>query len=116
VTLFQGVPVLGFVSLLLHAASVPIQPGIGFEQNKGQFSSDILFAARPIGYVSATSLVVPPVSIQWAGGNAASAVTPSDPVPFTVNVFTGADPSKWITGIRRYAQVRCPFSASTVPA
>ena len=93
--------------LAVCATTIPIQWETGFETNQGQFRSDVLFGARPDAYVTATSLVLSPdqVTIQFEGANPNPTSNPSGQLPYVVNVFTGADPSKWITGIRQYGQV-----------
>ena len=45
------------------------------------------------------------VRMHLAGGNSLAKVEGSDPVPGTANYFLGNDPSKWRSGVVRYARV-----------
>jgi uncharacterized protein (TIGR03437 family) len=89
------------------AAGVPITARVGFEKNQGQFPSNVLYALRPGAYLTANALVLAPdkISITFPGGNPAPAVSPSDTLPYLVNVYAGSDPSKWVSGIQRFGQV-----------
>jgi uncharacterized protein (TIGR03437 family) len=93
---------------LAFAAPLPITARVGFEPNRGQFRQDVLYALRPGAYLTANGIALSreQVSIQFEGGNPAPSVLPSDTLAYTVNVFSGSDPQKWITGIRRFGEVQ----------
>ncbi len=68
---------------------------------------EILFLVRgsPSVAVTAQSIWLSPfgVRLNFMASNPGAAVRFSDPLPGVANSFTGADPSKWVTGIPRYA-------------
>jgi uncharacterized protein (TIGR03437 family) len=89
---------------LAAAAAAPPAAVTGFEPNQGQFSAPILYALRPSAYIASNGLGLG-FFLQFDGAQHSAAITPSGPVPYLVNIYSGADPAKWLTGISRFAQV-----------
>ena len=95
-------------ALLLNlAAAVAAPPAAvtGFEPNQGQFSAPILYALRPSAYIASNGVGSMGIFIQFDGAQRSAAITPSGPLPYLVNIYSGADPAKWLTGVPRFAQV-----------
>ena len=79
---------------------------IGFEENRGQFPGEVLYALRSGGtYLTRNSLELSPdrLSMQFEGANPATLVSSSDTLPYTVNVHSKAGE---VRGIRRFGRVR----------
>src|SRR5271157_455879 len=86
-------------------------PAIGFEENKGQYPKDILYASRAGAYVTSTAFVLAPMqaSLQFESASPGLQPQPGDALPGQVNVI-GAGAT--IMGVRQYASVQwagvCP--------
>jgi uncharacterized protein (TIGR03437 family) len=83
-------------------------PPPGLEANKGQAGAGILFlspAASNSIAVTAQSVIYSPLgaTLTLVASNPNPAVVFSDPLPGIVNSYSSSDPSKWVTGIPRYA-------------
>ena len=64
-------------------------PSAGFEENKGQFAPEVLYAFRGAGpYLTKNSLELSPdrLSMRFEGGNIAAVVSSLDTLPYAVNV------------------------------
>ena len=95
-------------AVLVNPAAATAAPSVavsGFEPNKGQFSAPILYALRPSAYIASNGLGSMGFFLQFDGAQRAAAITPSGPLPYLVNIYSGADPAKWLTGVSRFAQV-----------
>ena len=86
----------------------PTLPVAGLEANYGQAQPGILFLS-PGG----NSLAVTAQSVMYSPQGATLTMVASnpnptlgfiDPLPGLVNSYSGADPHKWVTGIRRFAE------------
>lgn len=96
------------------------QTQLSFETNAGQAAGDVKYISRGPGY----SLVLTPgeatlrisdpktgkqtkeLRMQLAYGPSAPVVEGLDDLPGRANYFVGRDPSKWTSGVARYARVR----------
>lgn len=98
-------------------ASVPPkaspQVPVGFEPNRGQASPDAEFTAHTPAYTvelsRATALIAVDdgaARVSLAGARLDVAAEGVDPRAGTVNYFIGNEPSRWLTGVPTYAQVR----------
>ncbi len=81
-----------------------LSPAAGLEKNQGQSKAGILFLSPGIA-VTAQSVLYSPLGATLAlvASNTNPTVSFADPLPGLVNSYTGADPTKWVTGIVRYA-------------
>jgi hypothetical protein len=96
------------------AALVPVPspgnlPAVGYlEPNGGQAKPEILFLRRGTSSlaVTAQSVLYSPLGVRLnlVASNSNPTVRFTDPLPGVVNVFTGPDPRKWVTGITRYTK------------
>jgi hypothetical protein len=96
------------------AALVPVPspgnlPAVGYlEPNGGQAKPEILFLRRGTSSlaVTAQSVLYSPLGVRLnlVASNSNPTVRFTDPLPGVVNVFTGPDPQKWVTGITRYTR------------
>jgi hypothetical protein len=86
-------------------------PAIGFEENKGQYPKDILYASRAGAYVTSTAFVLAPMqaSMQFESASPGLVPRPGDALAGQVNVIGAAAA---IMGARQYASVQwsgvCP--------
>ena len=121
------VRVLYIVSLLLvltpvriagqtlpELASLPL----AFESNQGQAPAQYQFVARRSSmqtFFSADGMDVvlarkgqaaSRVHITWVGADAFSTLAGEEALPGRSNYLRGADPAKWIKGVRQFARVR----------
>jgi uncharacterized protein (TIGR03437 family) len=86
----------------------PFLPAPGLEVNQGQVNAGVLFLS-PASYgsigVTAQSVLFSPVgaTLNLVASNPNPTLSFSNPLPGLANSYTGADPGKWVTGIRRYA-------------
>ncbi len=94
---------------------------LAFEQNQGQTDPQVKYLARGNGYTlfltandavfslhtrpTASESSTAVVHMRLVGGNALAKVEGSGPLPGTANYFLGNDPSKWRSGVARYAHV-----------
>jgi uncharacterized protein (TIGR03437 family) len=96
------------------AALVPV-PGRGdlpsvwyLEPNGGQAKPDVLFLHRgtPSLAVTAQSVLYSPLGVRLnlVASNSNPTVSFTDSLPGAVNIFTGSDARKWVTGIARYTK------------
>jgi len=87
---------------------VRLEPIIGFEENRGQGRPDIRFMHRSSLYITDSGFTIAPDQIHAAfvGGNPAAPVSTSDTLPGVANFISGTDQSKWISGIRRFREVK----------
>jgi hypothetical protein len=87
---------------------IRIAPDLGFEENRGQAPAGILYLARFGLNLTAAGFTIAPdvIALEFVGSNAAPVVSPSDTIPGVVNVVSGSDPGKWISGIRQFRNVR----------
>ena len=95
------------------AALVPIsEPMVdrqvaALEPNRGQAAPEILFLHRgdPNLAVTTRSMLFSPLGVRqnFVASNPDPAVRFVDPLPGVVNYYAGGDPSKWVTGIPRFA-------------
>ena len=96
----------------LHAdvpkTEIRLEPVIGFEENRGQGRPDIRFILRSSLYITDSGFTIAPDQIHavFAGGNPAAPVSTSDTLPGVANFISGTDQSKWISGIRRFREVK----------
>ncbi len=85
----------------------PSLPVTGLEANKGQAAAGIFFLSpgNPSIAVTAQSVLYSPlgISLTLVASNPNPAVSFSDPLPGVVNSYTGSNPQKWVTGIKRYS-------------
>lgn len=93
------------------SAQPPIPNSIGFEPNRGQANPGILFLNRSgIRSFSITSqaILFSPLGARLVliGSQSAPQVTFEDTRPGTVNVYSGSDPQRWVTGVPLYGSVR----------
>ncbi len=94
-----------FAAELVKVSDQPVIPkSIGLEMNHGQSKGEVLFLHRS----DQTNVAVTPQAILYSplntqlkivGGEANPLVTYGDTVQNAVNVYHGADESKWLTGI-----------------
>jgi uncharacterized protein (TIGR03437 family) len=100
--------VLWMVCARAWAATIPGNPAAAFEENRGQYPSEILYVSRPDAYVTADRLVFSgsQAAIRFAGADPAARPGAGDPLPGALNVYSGADPQKWITGLRQYSNIQ----------
>lgn len=101
-----------FHGLAFAVALVPVpEPNLprnlsGVEENRGQANPEFLFISRgsPGIAVAPQSIELSPLGVRLSlvASNPNPTVRYLDPLPGVVNSFTGADASKWLTGIRRY--------------
>jgi uncharacterized protein (TIGR03437 family) len=94
---------------VLAAASLPIQGGAGFTENKGQWPAYIRYATEPGGqYLTSTALVLASsqAAIEFAGGNPDPAVSPLDPQSYVVNTYSDTAPVKVVTGARVFGRIQ----------
>jgi uncharacterized protein (TIGR03437 family) len=99
-------------------------PQPGFEQNLGQYASDVLFALdQRVFYANRVQLVTG-LSLQFVNANATVAVTGQAPRGFPLNLYFGSDSKKWLENVPHfktvhYAQVYpgvdVDFNADRVP-
>lgn len=92
-------------SLVPLPASNVTLPVYGLEVNRGQAKPAILFVAAGAQLaVTSQSVLISPLGLaqNLVSGNPTPAVRYLDPLPGVANVYTGNDPSKWVTGIPRY--------------
>jgi uncharacterized protein (TIGR03437 family) len=109
----RSLSLIAVATLANAAALVPISspnislPVAGLEANQGQAKPGILFLARGSfsSAVTAQSILLSPTGAQqnFVASNPNPTLRLSDPLPGVANTFTGSDPSKWVTGIHRYA-------------
>src|ERR1039457_3572892 len=80
-------------------------PALGFEENKGQYPQEILYASRSGAYVTSTAFVLAPMQASMQFENASPGVQPrpGDALAGQINVI-GAGAT--IMGIRQYAGVQ----------
>ena len=80
---------------------------IGFEENKGQYPKDVLYASRAGAYVTSTAFILAPtqVSLQFENASPSLAPLPGSAMAGQVNVV-GAGAT--IMGARQYASVQWP--------
>lgn len=86
----------------------PFLPAPGLEANQGQANAGILFLSPVTGGsigVTAQSVLFSPLgaTLNLVASNPNPTVSFSNPLPGLANSYTGANPAKWVTGIRRYA-------------
>ncbi|HEU0124112.1 MAG TPA: hypothetical protein VFQ91_26505 [Bryobacteraceae bacterium] len=103
-------------SVLFAGALVPVEglspylPPAGWEPNRGQIDSSVLFYSRGSSAISVTaqSLLLTPRAIRQTliGSNPDPAVRFLDPLPGPANIYAGADRQKWVTGLTRYRTVQ----------
>src|SRR5947209_10558985 len=96
------------------AALVPVPgpgdlPAVGYlEPNGGQAKPEVLFLRRGNSSlaVTAQSIMYSPLGVRLnlVASNSNPTVRFTDPLPGVVNVFTGSDTRKWVTGIARYTK------------
>ncbi len=90
---------------LVKVSDQPAIPkSIGLEMNHGQSSGEVLFLHRsPESNLAITpqAVLYSPINTQLkiVGGESNPLVTYGDTIPNAVNVYHGADESKWLTGI-----------------
>src|ERR1017187_6307078 len=89
---------LGALLLNLAAVAAPPAAVTGFEPNQGQFSAPILYALPPSAYIASNGVGSMGIFIQFDCAQRSAAITPSGPLPYLVNIYSGADPAKWLTG------------------
>ena len=89
------------------SAAVTLTAREGLEQNRGQFPANILYATRSGFYLTRDALVLSPsqTAMQFEGSRPDSQVSPSDPLSYKVNVYSGADSKQWLTGISKFGKV-----------
>ena len=111
---------------IIRTTSLPRRPGF-FELNKGQFDGNARFVGIgerqavkliPAGFVLAVGDVSETSNgkqdrtfprelvMRFLGANHEGAVRGVDPWAGTVSYFSGADSSRWISGVPRFSQVR----------
>lgn len=111
---------------IIRTTSLPRRPGF-FELNKGQFDGNARFVGIgerqavkliPAGFVLAVGDVSEAsdgkqdrtfsreLVMRFLGANHEGAVRGVDPWTGTVSYFSGADSSRWISGVPRFSQVR----------
>ncbi len=96
----------------LHAdvpkTEIRLEPVSGFEENREQSRPDIRFILRSSLYITDSGFTIAPDQIHAAfvGGNPAAPVSTSDTLPGVANFISGTDQSKWISGIRRFREVK----------
>jgi uncharacterized protein (TIGR03437 family) len=104
-----AMPLSGAALVPVPAPKFSLQAG-GLEVNRGQAKPEVLFVARGSSpaAVLAQSVVFSPsgVAQNLVASNPNPRVSFSDPLPGTVNSFTGADRGKWLSQIPRYATAR----------
>lgn len=94
-----------FSAELIKVSDRPAIPqSIGLEMNYGQSRSDVLFLHRSIRAnfaVTPQAVLFSPVNTQLkiVGGESNPSVTYGNTIQNAVNVYHGADESKWLTGI-----------------
>jgi uncharacterized protein (TIGR03437 family) len=85
----------------------PSLPATGLEPNRGQAKAGILFLSPGSASIAVTaqSVLYSPIYAELAlvASNSNSVVSFSNPLPGVVNSYSGADPTKWVKGIPRYA-------------
>jgi len=85
----------------------PMLPAAGLELNKGQAPPGVLFLSRGTNSLAVMSQAIlyssSGITLALVASNPNPMVGLSDPLPGLANTYTGADPTKWITGIPRYA-------------
>jgi hypothetical protein len=107
---------------------------LAFEKNQGQTDSQVQYVARGSGYTafltaSDTVLAVNSeqnsapnsrrakaprsagkktavIDMRLVGGSANPQIVAGDPLPGTINYYSGSDPQKWQTGVKQYSSVR----------
>jgi uncharacterized protein (TIGR03437 family) len=89
-------------------STVPAVAGI--ERNRGQARPEALFLARGAGTlaVGGNTIFIGPYGVtqEFAGGTSTPQVSFLDALPGAVNYYSGADASKWMTGMTRYGRAR----------
>lgn len=98
--------VLFIAPRIVYGVVTPSPLQRGFEQNVGQYGSDILFAldAR-ILYKNRVQLI-PDISMQFANGNPFAVVSGQAPKPYPLNLYMGSDPKRWRENVSHFGTVR----------
>jgi uncharacterized protein (TIGR03437 family) len=95
--------------------SAALHPSFNFEANEGQADSRVKFLSRGCGYevflTSEGALLAPGsgksmFGLRLVGADPRARIDGLDPLPGVSNYLIGSDPSKWTTGVARYAKVR----------
>ncbi|MEO7144445.1 MAG: SBBP repeat-containing protein [Bryobacteraceae bacterium] len=110
----------GFFGLTFsQAAAVPNfgKLPLGFEPNRGQADSAVLYQARGTGYLLSLEASGPrillrhgdqaaEITMRLTGGAKTPHLDTSGKLPGHSSYFRGMDSSKWVTGVPNFAQVR----------
>lgn len=103
---------VGLAAISNAAKLIPVQapPKItpAFEQNKGQTAPEILFVSRNPGpnvAITATSIISSPLRgvLELRGANPTPLLRLPAPLPGVSHYYSGADASKWVRDVPRYA-------------
>jgi uncharacterized protein (TIGR03437 family) len=98
--------VLSFVQLAYGELLPLATPQRGFEQNLGQYSSEVLFALdQRILYRDRVQLT-DGLSMKFIDANPSPAVTGRNPRAFSLNLYFGNDPKLWRENVPHFATVR----------
>ncbi len=99
----------------LSPQSIPKRP-LWFEENQGQFPSDILFAAVSsshgffLSHNGLTTKVdtgagIETLQLSFIGGASGRTIAPRGPALHTASYYLGSDPSRWVRGARSFGEV-----------
>lgn len=77
-------------------------PQRGFEQNLGQYAGDVLFGLDDTLLYQNRLQVSKGFSIQFTGASPSAAVTGSKAGTFPLNLYLGADRSRWLRNVPNY--------------
>ena len=115
-------PVLFLVAIFASPASASILPN-GFEAEGPGTPGEGTEPAKFVAFREGVSWRIGPEGVEIAphgaaagprmtlrllNANPAAPPIPRDPLPGLVNRYAGSDPSRWATGIRRFARVEYP--------
>ena len=81
-------------------------PQRGFDQNIGQYPSDILFALDDRIFYKNKIQIHDGFSVQFADSDPSVAVTGKDPMAFPLNLYLGGDPKLWRENVPHFSTVR----------
>ena len=109
-------PLIGVKAALAAALISPhsVAPDAYFEANRGQADLSVAFVARGPGYAALLQrngsavyrFPAGPLSIEFPGGHAPTAVAGEQPLASVTNYYRGSDPGEWHPGIPHFECVR----------
>ena len=98
--------VLFITPRIVYGVVTPSPLQRGFEQNVGQYGSDILFALDYRVLYRNRVQLIPDISMQFANGNPFAVVSGQAPKPYPLNLYIGPDPKRWRENVSHFGAVR----------